>query len=124
MAEDRGSGEGVRQPPPAFERATDWLVVATLGAIVLLAGIYRPATNWIHGPVTDGTDWVAVAVALIGGIIVGLGASKWYDLRPEGPASRRRPPTRVDMSRASNLSSFEVYGGRPKGKRGSNKPKV
>ncbi|HEV2166038.1 MAG TPA: hypothetical protein VGS23_03530 [Thermoplasmata archaeon] len=123
MHDDRATGRA-GSPRSAFQRATDWLAVAIVGAVLLAAGIYRPATSWIHGPTAYGTPWVAVGVALLGGILLGLGLSKWYDLRPEGPAARRRPPTRVDMSRASNLSSFEVYGGAPKGRRRNKSPKV
>lgn len=110
--------------PGPFRRPEDWLAVGIVGLVVFLVGIYMPATRWIHFGYYYGTSFVAVGIALGGGIIAGLGFSKWYDLRPEGPAARRRPPTRVDMSRASNLSSFEVYRPPSEGGPPSKKPKV
>ncbi len=123
MRDERETLPAHGTPTGALARHTDWLAVAIVGAIVLLIGIYKPATKWIGGPQFYGTDWIAVGIALLGGILLGLGLSKWYDLRPSGPASRRRPPSRVDLSRASNLSSFEVYRGGSEGSKPSKRPK-
>jgi hypothetical protein len=123
MREEREVLPARGTPPGPFSRHTDWLAVAIVGAVVLLIGIYKPATRWIGGPQYYGTDWIAVGIALLGGVLLGIGLSKWYDLRPEGPAARRRPPSRVDASKASNLSSFEVYRGGSEGSKASKRPK-
>jgi hypothetical protein len=124
MDRDERQGSGRPVPPPLFSRATDWLVVSCVGAIVFAISVYKPATAWIGGPKLYGTDWVTLGIAVVGGVVWMFGFSKWYDNRPGSRSARRRPPTRVDMSRASNLSSFHVYRPPPEGSEGSNKPKV
>ena len=116
--ESRGSLGGAR-PPGILRRPSDWLVIACVGAILLGIGIYRPATSWIALPQFYGTNVVAYAFAVVGGVVWMWGFASWYDARPGSPAQRRRPPTRVDMARVKNLSSFEVYRAPPqKGRRG------
>ncbi|MCI4357888.1 MAG: TMEM198/TM7SF3 family protein [Thermoplasmata archaeon] len=124
MEDEPGGASSESRPPVGFRRATDWIAVAIVGALLLAIGIYKPATRWIRVPEYYGTDWVAVGIALVGGVLFGIGLVKWYDNRPTGPASRRRPPTRVDTTRATNLSSFQVYRPPEDDAAGSNKTKV
>jgi len=106
----RGSDPvGGPAPRPPLLRPADWLVVATVGLVVFVVGVYEPATSWIHGPLYYGTSLVAVAIAILGGVVFGLGLSKWYDLRPGGPAERNRPPpSQADLG-IRGAPSFEVY---------------
>jgi hypothetical protein len=93
--------------------ARGWLVIGIVGLAILLFGILRPASAWLPSATTNGTDWVEVGIAVLGGIIFGLGMSKWYDNRPGGPATRR-PPVR-DLGGVQELPTFSIY--RPDGKR-------
>jgi hypothetical protein len=102
------------RPGRGRPNSTDWLVIGFVGIAILLFGILRPASGWLPSATTYGTDWVEVGIAVLGGIIFGLGISKWYDNRPGGPAARRRPPTR-DLGGVRDLPTFSVY--KPDGKR-------
>lgn len=83
--------------------------MAAIGLVVFVVGVVRQATQWIGGPSLYGTPWVAVGVAVLGGSILGLGASRWYDTRPGGPANLRPPSRALGGSTIRDSPSFEIY---------------
>lgn len=102
------------EPPDAgatgpVGRRTDWLLLGVVGWGVFLLAIVGPSSGLLPAPSVYGTPWVAVLAAVVGGAVGSLGLSKWYDLRPGGPASRRPPPLPGRSEDVRTAPSFEIY---------------
>jgi hypothetical protein len=84
---------------------TTWAGIGIVGLLVFFVGVYQPI--WRH--VKDG-PWIAISVAIVGGIVVAIGFGFAYDLREAALHPPRQPPA-VDPVEGSIRSapSFEIY---------------
>jgi hypothetical protein len=85
--------------------ATTWTGVGIVGLLVFLVGVYQPI--WAH--VRYGA-LVAIAVAIVGGIVVAVGFGFAYDARELAAHPPRRPPgPEGEEGSITSAPSFEVF---------------
>jgi len=84
---------------------TTWAGIGIVGLLIFVLGVYQPV--WVH--VRYGS-WIAVAVAIVGGIIVAVGFGFAYDAREAiAHPVRRPPPSGDDKGSITSAPSFEIY---------------
>jgi hypothetical protein len=84
---------------------TTWAGIGIVGFLIFVLGVYQPI--WAH--VRFGA-WIAIAVAIVGGVIVAVGFGFAYDAREAvvHPV-RRPPPSGEDQGSITSAPSFEIY---------------
>jgi hypothetical protein len=84
---------------------TTWAGIGIVGLLVFLVGVYQPI--WAH--VKDG-PYLAIVVAIVGGIVVAIGFGFAYDLREATIHPPRQPPKEdADKGSIRSAPSFEIY---------------
>lgn len=84
---------------------TTWAGIGIVGLLIFVFGVYQPV--WAH--VRYGSV-LAVAVAIVGGIIVAVGFGFAYDAREAiTHPVRRPPPSGEDKGSITSAPSFEIY---------------
>jgi hypothetical protein len=83
---------------------TTWAGIGIVGFLIFVLGVYQPI--WAH--VRYGS-WIAVGVAIVGGIIVAVGLGFAYDAREAIAHPVRGPPPSDDKGSITSAPSFEIY---------------
>lgn len=84
---------------------TTWAGVGIVGLLVFVVGVYQPIWAHVHfGSV------LAIAVAVVGGIVAAIGLGFAYDARQaETHPVRRPPPSAETAGSITSAPSFEIY---------------
>jgi hypothetical protein len=85
--------------------ATTWAGIGIVGLLIFVVGVYQPV--WAH--VRDGPLF-AIAMAVVGGIIVAVGFGFAYDARElAAHPPKRGPPSQEEDGSITAAPSFELY---------------